>query len=393
MRDNRITVMLTIDRMIIGGAEQQFLELVKGMDKDRFRLIVATLYPGGDLEEEIKSVPNIEYICLNRKGKLDFSILFTMLRLLREKKVAIIQPFLTPATFFTLLPAVINRTPVKIVTERGGRRTKPGLGYSLYLRVEDWLTRFANWVIPNSASGKEHLISRGIKAARTKVIYNGINLQRLSPDAHETERIRASLGLPAGGLVVGISASLTPSKDHVTFLRAAQLISREMPPVRFALLGDGPLRPGLENLTRELGIESKVIFLGNQTKVGPYVANFDVACLCSAEAEGCSNAVLEAMALGKPVVVTDAGGNRELVEDGKTGRLVSIRDPQALASAILSLLRQPEQAAEMGRRARETLLLRFSLDRMVHDYETLYEATIREKRTKGYHGAQEVVKK
>jgi glycosyltransferase involved in cell wall biosynthesis len=392
-KDDRITIMLSIDRMIIGGAEQQFLELVKYIDKTRFRLIVVTLYPGGDLEEEIKSVPNIEYVCLNRNGKLDFSILFTLLRLLRQKKVDIIQPFLTPATFFTLLPAIISRTPIKIVTERGGFRIKPGLGYSLYLRMEDWLTRFADWIIPNSEAGKNHLIGRGIKSSRIRVIYNGINLYRLTLASDKIAQIRASLELPANGLVVGISASLTPSKDHRTFLRAARLISLKMPHVKFAILGDGPLRSEMEDFTRELGIWSKTIFLGNQTEVGPYVANFDVACLCSSEAEGCSNAILEAMAFSKPVVVTDVGGNGELVKDGETGLIINARDPQLLADAILFCFKQPEQAAEMGRRAREMLISQFSLDRMVHNYEALYEETVRNKRIKGYDESQESVKK
>jgi len=371
--------MLVIDRMIIGGAEQQFLELVKGIDKKRFEPIVVTLYPGGALEPEIKSVPSIEYFCLNKKSKLDFLIIFRILRLLRQKRVDIVQPFLTPATFFTLLPAVINRTPIKVVTERGSRRKKTGWGHSLYLHIEDFFTRFADWVIPNSESGRRYLIDRGIKPAKIKVIYNGINQHRLTPDSTQLTKIRDNLDLPTNGMVVGISASLTPSKDHVTFLHAAGLISDVMPQTRFAILGDGPLKSDLKNLTKDLGIDSRVMFLGNQTDVGPYISFFDIACLCSSDAEGCSNAILEAMAIGKPVIVTDTGGNKELVENGKTGLLVPTRDPQALANAILACIKQPEWAREMGQHAQEMIQKRFSLERMVHDYETLYEESIKAK--------------
>ena len=139
MKKDRITVMLTINRMGIGGAEKQLLALIKGLDKKRFKPIVVTLHPSRALEDEAKSVPGVEYICLNRKSKYNFFTLITILRLLRNKHVDIIQPFLTPATFFTLLPAVINRTPVKIITERSNFRANPGRGYRLYLHVEDFL--------------------------------------------------------------------------------------------------------------------------------------------------------------------------------------------------------------------------------------------------------------
>jgi glycosyltransferase involved in cell wall biosynthesis len=382
MYSHRITVMLAINKMIIGGAEQQFLELVKGMDKRRFRTIVVTVYDGGDLEPQIKALPNIEYLCLHRKGKLDFSPFFKVMRLLRTNRVDIVQPFLTPATFFTLLPAVFRRTLVKLVTERGNRRRNPGLGYSFYLRVEDFFTRYADWVIPNSRSGGDHLVSRGINPDKIKVIYNGINIDRLVPDPARTAQVRESLRLAPDGWVVGISASLTPQKDHRAFLKAAQLVLRTMPRVKFAILGDGPLREELENLSDELGVRPNVFFLGNQTEVSPYLANFDIVCLCSSEMEGCSNAILEAMALGKPVVATNVGGNGELVENGRTGILIPVQNPTALADAIMACIKQPELAKEMGRCGREMIATRFSLERMVHDYETLYEETVRAKRAK-----------
>ena len=379
MKNEKTTVMLTINKLIIGGAEQQFLELVKGLDKNRFNTIVVTLYPGGELEEEVKNIPGIEYICLNRKGKYNFFTLITILRLLRKKHVDVIQPFLTPATFFTLLPAIINRTPLKIVTERASSRKKLGRGYILYLRIEDLLARFANLVIPNSKSGKDFLVTRGIKPEHITVIYNGINIQRLIPNPADIIRSRDTLRLSENIKVVGISASLFELKDHDTFLRAAHIISSTMPQVKYIILGEGPLRQNLEQLARELGIESKVLFAGNQTEVSPYLSVFDVACLCSKEPEGCSNSILEAMALGKPVVATNAGGNSELVDDGKTGLLVPIQNPKALANAILALLNNPEQAKEMGRQGKEKVTREFNLERMVQDYETLYEESFQKK--------------
>ncbi len=376
MKDHRITVMFPLIALGVGGAEQQLLELVKGIDKNRFRPIVAPLYPGFDLEPEVKHIPGVELICLNRKSRYDFSTLLKVFRLIRRERVNVIQPFLTPSTFFGLLPAIVGRTPVKIVTERCGVRVETSLGNNLYRKAEDFLTRFADWVVPNSQAGMSYLIKRGINPARIKVIYNGVNLKRLVPDPIKVAQIRAHMRVPTKGMVIGITASLSPAKDHATFFQAAQIISQVMPEVRFSIVGDGLLRPSLMKQVDELGLSSFVAFHGIQRDIGSYVSAYDVACLCSADHEGCSNALLEAMALGKPVVASDVGGNRELVEDGKTGLLVPIRNPQALADAILTYLRQPDWARSMGQRSREMVLTQFSLERMVREYEQLYEQAI-----------------
>ncbi len=379
MKNDKITVLLAINRMIIGGAEQQFLEIIKGIYKKRFNIIALTLFAGGDLEEELKSVPDIQYICLNRKSKYNVSNMFTIFQVIRRNKVDIIQPFLTPATFFTLIPAVIYRTPVKIVTERGSMRKSLPRGHRLYLRIEDFFTKYADRVIPNSKSGKAFLISRGIDPANIKVIYNGINLERLTPPPEEVTRTRNEMGIGDDEAVVGISASLFPLKDHATFLQAAQEINGVMPHVKFIILGDGPLLESLHDMAKDLGIAPHVLFPGNKTDVGPYLSNFDIACLCSKEPEGCSNSILEAMAMGKPVVATDAGGNQELVEDGKNGLIVPVQNPELLARAIVSLLKNPDLAREMGQHAREIIDSRFSLEGMVSEYESLYEEAFKAK--------------
>jgi len=382
-KNHRIVVMLMVNSLGGGGAEQQLLELVRGIDKDRFQPIVVTLYPGEALEPKVKEVPGVEYICLDRKSKYDFFTLFKVLRLLRQKRVDIVQPFLTPSTFFGLLPALVNRTPVKVVTERCGVRLNTHLGNNLYRKIEDYFTRFADHVVPNSGAGSSYLIERGIDPNRIKLIYNGVNLQRLASDPVKVAKIRESMELSPDGMVVGITASLTPAKNHTTFIEAAQLIHKAMPQTKFAVVGSGPLLAGLENQAKELGLASQVVFFGHQLDIGSYISAFDVACLCSVDHEGCSNALLEAMALGKPVVATDIGGNRELVENGETGLLIPLRDPQALADSVLFYLRQPEWARKIGECARDMIHEYFGLERMVHQYEQLYEEAMRIKQSEG----------
>ncbi len=377
MKDHRITVMFPVNYLGVGGAEQQLLELVRGIDKARFKPIVVSLYPGGALEPELKQIPGAELISVNRKGKHDFWVMTRVLSLLRQNEIDIIQPFLTPATFFGLLPALINRTAVKIMTERGGFRSGSKLGFRLYQKAEDFLARFGVLPVANSEAGKSYLISRGINPARIKVIYNGINLERLTPDQTKVTQIQHQLRLPPDGTVVGMTASFSPDKDHATFIQGAKIIHQAMPQTRFALLGDGPLRPNIEDLVRELGLEQFVTFFGTQRDIASYLSCYDIACLCADSSEGCSNVILESMALGKPVVATDGGGNTEVVEHANTGLLVPMHDPEAFADAVLTCLRQPEWSRDVGLRAREMVLNRFSLARMVRDYEQLYEQAMR----------------
>lgn len=380
--NERMTLLFPITDLPRDGAQRQLLELVKGLDKKRFRPVVLTFRSGGSMEAEFKAIPRVRLISLERKEKSDFLYVFKVLRLLRRLEVDVVQPFLTPATFYGLIPALLSHTPVKIVTERSGigLRNAP-LGYRLYLRAEDFLTRYADIVVANSEAGREYLIKRGIAPERVKVIYNGLNVTRLNSNGKDVERIRQALGLPTGGQVVGIMARLFPVKRHDIFLQAAALVNQAIPETRFAIVGDGPWRDYLEALSQKLGLESKVAFLGEQREVGPYLAAFDVAALTS-ETEGCSNSVLEAMAVGKPVVATDVGGNRELIDNGETGFLVPFGDPKALSEAIIRLLRDPVLARMIGERAKERTIHRFSLENMVNQYESLYETALKQRRGK-----------
>lgn len=376
MEKPRIKAMFLINYLGIGGAEQQLTELAKGINKERYEPIVVTLYPGGPLDDEIRSAPGVSLVSVNRKNKYDFGTIFKILGILRKNRVDVIQPFLIPSTFLGLLAALLGRTPVKILTERGGFRPKSSPGFKMYQKMQDRLTPLADWVVANSEAGKSYLMSRGVNPARIKVIYNGINLSRLIPDPGKARHLREQLNLPSKGMVVGMTANFHSDKDHATFIRGAKIIHDAMPQTRFALLGEGPGRPDIEGLIKELGLESVVTFFGHQRDIASYVSSFDIACLCSVHSEGCSNVILESMGMGKPIVASDITGNRELIENDNNGLLFLNRDPKAFADAVLAYIQRPDWAREIGERGKNTVLSKFTIPRMVHEYEQLYEYSL-----------------
>jgi glycosyltransferase involved in cell wall biosynthesis len=366
------TILYPVNRLVIGGAEQQLLELVRGLDKEIFHPIVAPLYPGGGLEAEFRAVPGLDIIDLNRHGKFDPSPLWKVTRLLRSRRIDIVQPFLSPATFFGLLPALTRESTKTIVTERCGVRKTRGLGYKTYRTMEDWFSRLADVIVPNSIAGEEMLLARGLPQSRIRVIYNGINLERLVVDAAATDDHRSRISAGKDVFVAGMLASLTPAKGHATAIRAIADLRDRLPGIRLAIVGDGPLRSQLQALVAELDLTEHVTFFGYRRDVADLLATFDVLISASRDNEGCSNSILEAMALGVPVIATDIGGNRELVRPGDTGRLVTPNDPASLSDAIARTIQDRDETLAMTVHARERIHAQFSSERMIHDYQDLY---------------------
>jgi glycosyltransferase involved in cell wall biosynthesis len=352
-----------------GGAEQQLASLVAGVDKKKFNITVISLYAGGSLPQPVSGS---QFMCMNRSGKYDFLPLWRMTKILRQRRIDLIQPFLSPATLFGIIPAFIVRTPVKVITERCGVRNKPGLGYKAYCKIEDLFGRNAQVAVANSGAGRDMLLERGYKEEKTMVIYNGLDTRRLSVDPGNVDRIRKEHNIKTGRPVVGIAAWMIPAKDHAGFIKSARIIVDKRPNTYFLILGGGYLMPELKVLVNYLNLNENVIFLGTQSHVGDYLSLFDIGVLSSVDHEGCSNSILEYMYLGKPVVATDVGGNHELVKPGVNGYLVPPKNPEALAASILSLIENPEKARAMGEKGRAITLERFSQQRMVADYQALW---------------------
>ena len=267
--------------------------------------------------------------------------------------------------------ASLVKTVAGIPWVAGSVRTVEGLrGWREWLQRCSWLR--ANVVLANSKAG---LRAFRVGQRQGRVIYNGIDLKRFGTTARALSR--GSLGIGETDFVVGMVANFTRYKDQPTLIRAAARLLERGTPLRVLFIGEGPTRQTCEAMVQESGHVDRFLFLGRQLHPENFIPIFDVGVLTSAATgEGCSNAVLEYMAMGKPVVVTAAGGNREIVDEGHNGYLVGIGEHELLAERLLELCQDPVLRMSMGVRGKRTVVERFSRERMVGDFVSLYQGLV-----------------
>jgi glycosyltransferase involved in cell wall biosynthesis len=250
--------------------------------------------------------------------------------------------------------------PVVLQT-RHGQRFGHGLWANLRFRLA---SRWADRVVAVSDDAARLCCSAdGLQPAKVTRIWNGI-------DATRFQFRGAALNVPRPPVAISV-ARLSAEKDFPTLLRAAALVVRDVPDFRLQIVGGGAERPALEQLARELNVTDQVQFLGERSDIPELLAaaSFFVS---SSLTEGVSLTLLEAMAVGLPVVATAVGGNPEVVVEGVTGRLVPAAAPEALAAAMTQMCRNPETWGDLGRNGRERVEEHFSIRRMLSDYEALY---------------------
>jgi glycosyltransferase involved in cell wall biosynthesis len=209
----------------------------------------------------------------------------------------------------------------------------------------------------------------GIEERRLRLVYEGVVDRSPQPGG---QAVLEELGIPRGAPLVGNVAALTDHKDHRTLLEAAARVLAERPETRFLVLGEGELESALRAQARALGIAGHVVFAGFRGDVDRLLPCFDVFCL-SSHMEGLGTSLLDAMAFGRPVVATAAGGIPEAVEDGVSGHIVPVRDPASLARALVRLLGDERLRQEMGRGGRRIYEERFTSERMVEATLAAYD--------------------
>ncbi len=350
-----------------GGAERQLVVLATGLARRGYDVSVVALYGGGALEAELIEV-GVRCINLNKRRRWDvLPFLFRLGRLLLAQRPGLLLSYLSvPNILATLFKPLLPET--RLVW--GVRASR--LDWSRYDRLShlSWwlecrLSRFADLIIANSHAGRADAIASGFPANRIQVVANGIDTHRFQLDPAMREQVRTEWGVLSHEPLVGMAARLDPAKDHGTFLRAAALIARRRPEVRFVCIGDGTSsdRSELLQLTESLGLTTRLIWVGGRDDMAAVYSAMDIAA-SSSRSEGFSNVIAEAMSCERPCVVTDVGDSAWIV--GAPDQVVPASDPQALAEALLRLIQLPERLrAERGLAARARIETEFGVDALV----------------------------
>jgi glycosyltransferase involved in cell wall biosynthesis len=234
-------------------------------------------------------------------------------------------------------------------------------------------------VVAVSDCVRQELLASGVPASKLVTIRGGVDIERFQPQI-DGEGVREELKIPPGALVITKVAHVREWKGYEIFLRAAALVAAVEPRAIFVGVGKGTGgTPELDRLVRDLHLGDRVRWAGFREDLPQMLAAADICVHAATAGEGMTGVVREALAMAKPVVVTDVGGNGELVIDNETGLLVPVRDPERLAAGILTLLRSPAHAAALGRAGRRMVERECSHDIKAEQIERLYRQILRHK--------------
>jgi len=373
LRGRRIRLLYVAANFVTGGAERHLLEMWRRIDRTRFDVRIAVLKREGAFTPLFDAL-GLPITDLDVGRKLyDATGLRALLRLVsivRDFRPDVIHGYLFAPNLLAALAGRACGVPVVCVA----KRNVDAFETPRQIAVQRLAHRLATHVTAVSREVAESSVALGVPRGRITVIENGVDVARFaSPDPHA---VLAGLpARPAGVPLVGSVACLAPRKDLGTLLEALARLAASGTDFRCALAGEGPDRAMLEARAASPDLAGRVTFLGERGDVDRLLPAFDVFVLSSRE-EGIPNALLEAMAAGRPCVATRVGGNAEVLEDGRTGWLVPPQDPAALAAALGEALRDRAEAGRRGAAARAAMVAERSIEAMVRRHEAFYERAL-----------------
>jgi glycosyltransferase involved in cell wall biosynthesis len=342
-------ILFLVRALTYGGAERQLVLLANELARRGHEVAIAVFYSGASLENEI-DCSRVRLIPLEKRSRWDLlSFYWTLLHVVQGERPDVLHgwmsdPNLAAVMVRLLYPRVrifwcIRSANLEMIYDRVA---------STICWFERRLSHFADCIVVNSRAGVNHAASRGFPLEKMFYIPNGIDVKNLYFDPSAGQRVRVEWGFTGSERLIGLVGRLDAIKDHAGFLRAAARLAQQLPEVRFVCIGDGPAqyRAKLEVLSRELGLEQKVLWVAARPDVRAVYNALDVVCLCSLS-EGFPNVISEAMACGRHCVATDVGDCSFLV--GNAGVLVPPNDPEALAVGLRQALFSGRNPNEPGR--------------------------------------------
>jgi glycosyltransferase involved in cell wall biosynthesis len=359
-------IVLLSSSLGMGGADRQILHLARALLDHNYEVRLVSMTPLQEMGRQAVD-QGLPIMSLDMKrGRADWQAFRRLVSLLQDWQPHLLTSFMYHANLLGRLAGTWAGVPLIVTsvrTERNGNASR------------DWLMRLTNWMdhccTINSQEVADSLRKRGLLSTRkVRVIPNGVDVAALSAPAGERFRLRRELGIASAEFVWLAVGRLLPQKDYPTLLRAFQPLAAA--PARLLIAGRGPLLDELRQQAQQLRVASQVTFLGVRHDIPALLAAADGFVLSSAW-EGMPNVVMEALAAATPVVATRVGGVSELVETGRSGVLVSPRNPTALSQAMRQLMTlSVEQRQQMGLTGRGHVAANYSLGMMVDRWMALY---------------------
>lgn len=353
--------------MAMGGIENMIVDFTRLLPADEFEPHVAVFEGGGSLEAALKE-RHVPVHWLDKHEGIDLGLVFRLRRLLQNQGFQVVHSNNYSAWLYACVASRGLRRLTHVHTEHSGVDS-----FRRRYTAERWLSRFTTHVVAVSKHVHDVMIDEiGISPQRVRLIYNGVDTMRFCPSPQGRESMRRNLQIPPDVVVIGIVARLARIKNHEILIRAyAKLHAAPGKKTRLVIVGDGPERAGLEEMSRQFGISADVLFLGERRDTPELLNAFDIYILPSLS-EGMNLTLLEAMGAGLPVVASRVGGNVEIVEDGNTGYLFPSGNVDALSELFGRLVSEPERRARMGQSGRERVLRQFDQRAMMQHYLSLY---------------------
>ena len=367
--NRRVRVLQLTSSLGFYGAEQVIMTLITALDRESFDVSVATLEKKRVSSTVIVSAAKaagIDAVALPCRGWLDWNAIQGLKSLIEEENIEILHCHEPKSRLYG---AIVSRmTGIPIVATHH-LWTGQNLRTRLVESIDAAVLHGCDKVIAVSSSVAESMRRVFVSSRQIEVILNGIDLSSFR-DELQTDELRASLGIPPEMPVIGAVGRLDIQKAHERLIEAAKKITDAGQDAFYIIAGEGVERPRLESLIRELGLSAKVLLPGYQSDIRPYLAMMDVFVLPSRR-EGTPMALLEAMAMRKPVVATAVGGVPDVLTDGIDGIMLP-ENGAGLGDALLRLLRDPAFARQMARAGRRRVETEFSSSRMAGRYEDIY---------------------
>jgi len=314
-------------------------------------------------------------ICVGRQARLlvvDWVVVWKLVRFIHAHKIECLHAHNHVAHLYAVLASVLTRVPVVVTLHGQGYFDTPRT-----LKLRRWLSRLTRVVVVVSKDVGDVVVKSGaVPREKIKIIPNGVDTISFSPSPFRGDGWSEGVA----PVCIGSIGRLASEKNYPLLIRAFAVLEKAKelkeagsprPTPRLLLIGDGSERGAIEALIREFGLEKQCTLAGMQTDVLPWLHQMDLFCL-SSDTEGLSMTLLEACACGLPCVVTDVGGNAEIVADGISGFVVPRGDVNALSVALTRLMADAELRRQMGQAARRIVEEKFSLAAMVEGYEQVY---------------------